>query len=802
MNIIIPLGGKGERFSKNGYLHPKPLIPIFEKCMIEYVLDNLNILDNNNVFIIYNTNLDNYNFSDYITKKYPFINLIKINDTSGAVETLYLGIDSILNKHTYHDKCLILDCDTFYTQDIINIFNNSPDNMVFYTKNYDSNAVYSYIELNNESIITNIREKIKISDNANTGAYAFTDIKVLYQYCKHVLDNNITFNNEPYTSCVISEMIKSKMVFKGYELKDQNVFSLGTPSVVKKYIENTYAFLFDLDGTLVLTDDIYFDVWSQILINYNIVLTDEIYAKYIRGNNDKYVVNTLLKNVNISLNELSCAKDALFIQYIHKIKVIDGIYDIINEIKLNGYKICIVTNCNKVVATEIIKYININKYVDFIISSTDCINGKPDTEPYKSALKRYNITSDKCLIFEDSKSGILSAKGVSPKLLIGLETIYTSSDLINYGVHVSIKNFCNLNISKLISEQNNIINELKNSIKRSSFIKNIKDIYIYDDKLKGGFIADVIKFKINTYDDKSYSQILKYENQQDNGLSKMAKQLDLYEREYYFYTNVSNDINVCIPTFYNLILDENSNNIGVVLENLIDKKYKINLNLSIEKIDVTLKIVDRMAKMHSKFWNKNLKQRYPELKCSTDIIFCPFFENFINEKYGLFKQKWFGNLNDKQIGICNEIVKDFNKIQERFSTGANLTFIHGDIKSPNIFYDVEHDNEPYFIDWQHCAIGKGVQDLIFFILESFDIVNIKQIFFLTKHYYYIKLIEYGITNYSVEEYEKDIHDAICYIPFFTSVWFGTIPQDELIDKNFPYFLINKMFYLLENITHS
>jgi len=43
MNIIIPLGGKGERFSKNGYTQPKPLIPILDKCMIEYVLDNLTI---------------------------------------------------------------------------------------------------------------------------------------------------------------------------------------------------------------------------------------------------------------------------------------------------------------------------------------------------------------------------------------------------------------------------------------------------------------------------------------------------------------------------------------------------------------------------------------------------------------------------------------------------------------------------------------------------------------------------------------------------------------------------------------
>jgi hypothetical protein len=71
------------------------------------------------------------------------------------------------------------------------------------------------------------------------------------------------------------------------------------------------------------------------------------------------------------------------------------------------------------------------------------------------------------------------------------------------------------------------------------------------------------------------------------------------------------------------------------------------------------------------------------------------------------------------------------------------------------------------------------------------------VFPLVKLYYYKKLIEEGVLNYSMEEYDRDIYDAICYVPFFTSVWFGTIPQDELIDKNFPYFLISKLFYLLE-----
>jgi len=798
MNIIIPLGGKGERFSKNGYINPKPLIPIFEKCMIEYVLDNLTIKDNDKIFIIYNLNLDNFGFSQYILNKYPFVHLIKINDTKGAVETLSLGIEYILNNHTYHDKCLIIDCDTFYTEDIINIFNNSHDNMVFYTKNYDKNAIYSYIELNDEFIITNIKEKNKISDNANTGAYAFTDIKVLYDYCKYILINNITFNNEPYTSCVISEMIKANIIFKGHELKDKNVFSLGTPMAVEKYINDTYAFLFDLDGTLVITDDIYFDVWFQILSKYNIVLNKEIFTKNIQGNNDKYVLSTLLPNIDISLSELSKLKDDLFIKNIHKTKTIDGIYDIIKQIKLLGHKLCIVTNCNKKVANEIVKHININKSIDFIISSSDCINGKPHSEPYANAVLKYNISNNKCIVLEDSKTGILSGKGISPKLLIGIETIYDKTELLNYGVHFSIKNYCNLVVEDLLNNKGNDlnINYFKNII-ANSFDEQIKDIIIDDNKLKGGFIADVISFKTITKNNEIYSQILKYENTEKNNLSNMANKLQLYNREYYFYTNISSKINVQIPKFYGLVENNDGTNIGIILENLIDKKYKINLNLNLESIDVTLKIIDKMAKMHSKFWNKNLNKMFPELKNSTCDTFSPFFTEFIGERYELFKSNWFKTLNKLQIEKCNEIFINFSNIQKRFSSGAHLTFIHGDIKSPNIFYDIENCYEPYFIDWQHCAIGKGVQDLIFFIIESFNIENIKQMFYLTKYYYYKKIFEYGVTNYSLEEYEKDIYDAICYIPFFTSIWFGTTPQDELIDKNFPYFLISKMFYLIE-----
>ena len=43
MIVIIPIGGTGQRFKKNGYSKPKALIHVYGRPMIYYLLDNLNL---------------------------------------------------------------------------------------------------------------------------------------------------------------------------------------------------------------------------------------------------------------------------------------------------------------------------------------------------------------------------------------------------------------------------------------------------------------------------------------------------------------------------------------------------------------------------------------------------------------------------------------------------------------------------------------------------------------------------------------------------------------------------------------
>ena len=237
MNIIIPLGGKGERFRKQGYDKPKPLIKVLDKEILFYVIDNLVIDNDDKIFIIYNKDLDDYDFSNIIKNKYININLIRLdNDTKGASETVFIGLNEIIKNYTYNKKSILIDGDTFYTSDIINKFRIIDKNAVFFTKNYDTNPVFSYIKMDIENNIIDIKEKNKISDNANTGAYAFDDINILYNYAKYVVENDIRFNNECYTSCIISEMIHKNEPFLGIELDEKNVHVLGTPEQVNDYI--------------------------------------------------------------------------------------------------------------------------------------------------------------------------------------------------------------------------------------------------------------------------------------------------------------------------------------------------------------------------------------------------------------------------------------------------------------------------------------------------------------------------------------------------------------------------------------
>jgi capsule biosynthesis phosphatase len=273
MNIIIPIGGIGQRFKDEGYLMPKPLINVLGKPMIYRVIDNLNLSENDNVYIIYNNQFKEYNFEDLIKFYFPKKNIYFISLdflTKGAAETVLTGLNELPVKEL-NKEFLIMDCDTFYNEDIIGLYKQSPNkNLIYYFKDENPNPIFSYIKVDSNGQVMDIKEKEKISHNANTGAYGFESGHLLKQYCERILN----LKSELYTSYVYKEMLNDGVKIYGQLLNSFNC--VGTPLQLQIYCNKnktnseSLRICFDLDNTLVSYPKTPGDYSSVEPINKNI----------------------------------------------------------------------------------------------------------------------------------------------------------------------------------------------------------------------------------------------------------------------------------------------------------------------------------------------------------------------------------------------------------------------------------------------------------------------------------------------------------------------------------------------------
>mgnify|MGYP003335244308 CR=1 FL=1 len=152
--------------------------------------------------------------------------------TLGAAETINIA----LNNLTLPDQeILCLDSDNFYTNNIINIWDKK--NSVITIEDNNNKPLYSYV-LENNNIITDIREKDKISNFACTGAYGFSSYYELKKYKKIIINNNIKIKNEYYTSLIIKEMINNNIEFKNINIDRKFWHCLGTPIQLRQFYHN------------------------------------------------------------------------------------------------------------------------------------------------------------------------------------------------------------------------------------------------------------------------------------------------------------------------------------------------------------------------------------------------------------------------------------------------------------------------------------------------------------------------------------------------------------------------------------
>ncbi|MEM2146116.1 MAG: glycosyltransferase family 2 protein [Candidatus Jordarchaeaceae archaeon] len=236
LNIVIPMAGWGSRFTKVGYKDPKPLIKIFDKPMIELVVKSLHI-QANIIFIVRKEHRNQYNL-DYFLKYITHNNCHIIETekvTEGAACTVLLAENLINNDK----QLLIVNSDQYIKWDSINFMYKNISNPLLdgsILTFEDNSNKWSYVRLNDQNLVEEVREKEVISNKATVGIYYWKKGKDFVKYAKQMIEKNIRVNNEFYVAPVYNEAIQDGKHIFTYDVEE--MWGLGTPEDLEYFLKH------------------------------------------------------------------------------------------------------------------------------------------------------------------------------------------------------------------------------------------------------------------------------------------------------------------------------------------------------------------------------------------------------------------------------------------------------------------------------------------------------------------------------------------------------------------------------------
>lgn len=168
------------------------------------------------------------------------------------------------------------------------------------------------------------------------------------------------------------------------------------------------AILFDLDGTLLDTNELIIETFLH-------VLGEKFPGKYNREHVLPFLGPTLTESFNTidpALTEsLIEAYRAWNIQMHDQMVVpFDGVVDTLYKLKEQGYKLAIVSTKRRDMIDRGIKLMKCENLFDTIVGLEDVKHTKPDPEPIELALKRLGVEKEHALMIGDNYHDIVGGQ--------------------------------------------------------------------------------------------------------------------------------------------------------------------------------------------------------------------------------------------------------------------------------------------------------------------------------------------------------------------------------------------------------
>lgn len=192
-----------------------------------------------------------------------------------------------------------------------------------------------------------------------------------------------------------------------------------------------WGVIFDMDGTLLDNNPHHLQAWQAMCRRYGRALTEEEYREKLSGKTSADTLKYLFGD-QLSKEELRAfrrEKEKLYHALLAPgIEPLPGLVTLLDELRAREVPTAIASSGSPANIDLGLEHLGIRPYFKVVVNSSMIQHGKPDPEIYLLTAEKIGIAPERCVAFEDSLTGIASAKAAGMQV-IALTTTLSAAEL-------------------------------------------------------------------------------------------------------------------------------------------------------------------------------------------------------------------------------------------------------------------------------------------------------------------------------------------------------------------------------------
>jgi HAD superfamily hydrolase (TIGR01509 family) len=171
------------------------------------------------------------------------------------------------------------------------------------------------------------------------------------------------------------------------------------------------AAVFDLDGLLVNTEELYQHVGSELLRRRGRTFeSDLLDAMMGRPPAVSLAIMIEWHGLSDTVEALAAETAAIFAGLLdERLEPMPGAVALVEALVARGLPRAVATSSGPAFAHDVLARVGLLDRFAFVLTSADVVNGKPDPEIYLAAARRLDVDPAAVVVFEDSQAGCRAA---------------------------------------------------------------------------------------------------------------------------------------------------------------------------------------------------------------------------------------------------------------------------------------------------------------------------------------------------------------------------------------------------------